>query len=303
MVKKIVVVFLIFSIIYTLLILIVNPAKWSYIQDLGQDNTLKAQNFLFSSKDDYNKIIVGSSLAERILTDSLRQTVNLAFGGESIYDGIAIVKAKKKYPRFLLIETNMVMRPENSNFTSQFSNPVLLFLKKYVVSFREDKKPVVALAEGTKGLVHQAVLLKQKLHSTGTNRSVVASVNDKVVYGGATKWAVELNRKDFSKLPSTEAIDNKFKELQQDVDFFKKKGCEIIFFEMPINNTLVATPLPVEIRKDFLKYFPENEYKYIKVPENMRVETTDGIHLNYQDATVYTNFLGKSIDSITSENR
>ena len=303
MVKKIVIVFLILSILYTLLIVFVNPVRWSFIQDMGQDNTLKAQNFLFSSKDDYNKIIVGSSLAERILTDSLPQTVNLAFGGESIYDGIAIVKAKKKYPRFLLIETNMVMRPVNSNFTSQFSNPFLLFLKKYVVSFREDKKPVVALAEGAKGLVHQAVLLKQKLHSTGTNTPVPAPVNDKVVYGGATKWAVEMNRKDFSQLPTAKVIDDKFKKLQQEVDFFKKKGCEIVFFEMPINYTLVATPLPVEIRKDFLKYFPENEFKYIKVPENMRVETTDGIHMNYQDATVYTSYLKSSIDSIISGHR
>jgi hypothetical protein len=68
----------------------------------------------------------------------------------------------------------------------------------------------------------------------------------------------------------------------------KSKGVNIVFFEMPLNPSLVELALSRSVRKRFYDFFPENENNYIKVPDCSGYITTDGLHLNDKEAALYT---------------
>src|SRR5690349_5473276 len=82
------------------------PAK----QYSFQDNIVKAQGFMYGETE--KNVVVGSSLSEKLAMDSLPGFYNLSFVGLSIFDGLHLIVSNNKYPRNILIETNLILRPE-----------------------------------------------------------------------------------------------------------------------------------------------------------------------------------------------
>ena len=112
-------------------------------QHQWQGNVIKAQKYLYGKNVKY--IIVGSSLSNLLLKDSLPEFANLAFAGQSIYDGFEIVKRKSIQPAFLFIETNFVLREPNEKFVSSIIADAPYFLNEKVPSLRDQFQPVSML--------------------------------------------------------------------------------------------------------------------------------------------------------------
>ena len=158
-------------VLFTIYSLVINlKPKLSSTQHQWQDNIAKAQNYVFNESDTLNNIIIGSSLSCRILTDSLPSFYNLSFNGQGIFDGLKIIKNKHNLPKNIFIETNVILRKENSDFTSSLLFPISFYLRKHLLSLRADKQPISILLRYLKIKNHQPNEIKNNIKlSTKSN--------------------------------------------------------------------------------------------------------------------------------------
>ena len=142
MIKRIISLTIILFITYSFFVISIAPKWWHASQHQWQDNIIKAQNFVYSNTDSFNNILIGSSLSCLLVMDSLPKTYNLAFGGQSIFDGLSVLNHTNRIPKNIFIEMNFPLRLENENFTSSINSPLSYYPKKIFSSLREEKQPL-----------------------------------------------------------------------------------------------------------------------------------------------------------------
>jgi hypothetical protein len=305
MVKKTIITFVTLFIIYAIFVAFFAPKWWHASQHQWQDNIIKAQNFLYDESDTIQNLIIGSSLSNRIITDSLPKTYNLSFGGQSIFDGLNILTHKSKMPANIFIEINVVLREESKNFTQSLNSPLLYYPRKTISSLREDKQPMAVLGLGIriicykiKNKVKSILVPTEKRGDIKKNIKIETkpNVNNSLV---ETKSNVNnslftkmLNDQieSYSKIPKQEALNNSFsllKEYLKKIELINKE-VNIIFFEMPVNYQLENLPGAKIVRETFFKEFPQTKYSYTLLPDSLKCETTDGVHLRSDEAIKYT---------------
>ena len=107
MIKKSIILCISLFLIYTLFIYFLAPKWWTASQHQWQENIVKAQQFSYN-KETFQNIIVGSSLSSRLIMDSIPETYNLSFAGQSIFDGLNIVCNSNKSIKNVFIEINLL---------------------------------------------------------------------------------------------------------------------------------------------------------------------------------------------------
>jgi hypothetical protein len=290
MIKKTIFIAFLFFVCYTFFVL--NAPKWWYAsQHQWQDNVIKAQEFIYNENDTIQNVIIGSSLSCRFITDSLPQTYNLSFGGQSIFDGLKILTHKSKLPKNIFIEMNVVLRPESKEFTKSLNSPILYYTRKYIFSLREDKQPIAVF-----GKIVLAALMKINSTFTVLNYEKKDTIEKKLINNNVLfSKMLALQIKNYSQEPSDEILDKSFEILRDYVKILEEKNVNVSFFEMPVNFKLENLPQAKVIRETFYKYFPVSKYNYVPLPNLFKVETTDGVHLNEFEAIKYTTYF-KSIN-------
>ena len=274
MIKKTLFSFILVFGMYTLVIILypnvstTNPLYW--------DNTMKTENYLYNNSDTLNHVILGTSLSCRLVMDSLPMFYNLAFTGRSIYDGLEIVIHREKLPKTIFIETNFALRKEAKDFTDDLLSPFNFYLKKYCISLRQDKQPL--------GFIKPIALYLL----TNSSGKVANNTSSEPINKDVFNKILGMKVVDYSSIPSNDFVDHQFLILKKDIQFLQSKGVNIVFFEMPINSRLVGLPLTRTIKDKFSEYFPSNKFNYIKPPDHLNYETSDGDHLNIQEAIDYT---------------
>ncbi|TFF38753.1 hypothetical protein [Mucilaginibacter psychrotolerans] len=269
------------------------PKWWSATQNTDQQNVTKAENFIYDDTASYRNVIVGSSLSARIVTDSLQDTYNLAMGGQSIYDGLNILKHREHLPRAVLIETNVFMRKENKVFTNALFSPINYYSKKEIPALRKDKQPIAIFSKIIlKGVYFSKDKIKEVLHGGRTSKiSISAEIKADNEPGDlSTKMTHDTYIESF-KLPRQEDVVDSFNNLKSYVSYMQKKNVVIVFFEMPIDTRIQELPLQKFLRTKFLQTFPKSNYKYIPLPNWKHCNTFDGLHLTREDAIKYTAYL------------
>ena len=103
MIKKSIFVALLLFALWTAFLMLKPNASVS--QHVWQENIITTEEYLYDV-DFVPNVILGSSLSERIIIDSLSDFFSLAFGGQSIYDGLEILTQKDKLPKRVFIEIN-----------------------------------------------------------------------------------------------------------------------------------------------------------------------------------------------------
>src|SRR3954463_7333081 len=101
---------------YSMLLAYRNPTM-SVSNHQWQDNSIKAQNFLYKEHK-FERVIVGSSLSSRLVMDSLPHYSNLCFAGMSVFEGLKLLSVDKELPVFVFIEMNAIFNAEDKAFTS-----------------------------------------------------------------------------------------------------------------------------------------------------------------------------------------
>lgn len=284
MVQKSILVAVILLLFYSLLF---NAFPVKMTQDMQFANISRAQNYVYNYSTK-SIIIVGSSLSERIITDSLPDAGSLAFSGLSIFDGLKVIQAKNKYPKTIIIELNVLEKSENKNFTDYFYNPVLKFINSRLSFTRADARPV--------GYAIKTInYFQKKIHSN----SVSANKNNKVIsIKSDNKWLKEEllrnQQSEYNSMEDSAKIMGNIANLKKEVSLLMNKGVNIVFLQMPVDKSLISLKRPAFINKQIMLAFPETEFKFI-LPDHFNYETNDGIHLDENSALIYTKYIEKQL--------
>src|SRR5690606_41372033 len=131
-----------------------------------QGNTIKAQQFIYGGAQE--NIIIGSSLSNRLVMDSLQGMSNLSFSGMGIFDGLSILNHSDVTPRIVFIETNIMSRGENEHFTSYVNSPLLSPVKEAIPSLRDEYQPIGRLGPLIISTFKKDMAALEANHHTGT---------------------------------------------------------------------------------------------------------------------------------------
>ncbi len=234
------------------------------------------------SRDSSLSVIIGSSLSNRLIMDSLPGIYNLSLQGQNIYDGLAIIFKKKEIPKTVYLEMNIIMGVENKSFTGSMFSPILYNIRKIFPSLRVEYQPV--------GQFSKIVMNSIEKIRPGSKLLKSPPVSDDVF-----NQVLALRIEEYSIKPDEKTIEDRKAILRNYVTALENKGTKIIFFEMPIHEKLINLPLPSTIREIFHETFPEGRYEYIKTPDCKNYKTRDGEHLGSEEALTYTCYFKSEI--------
>ena len=96
------------------------------------------------------------------------------------------------------------------------------------------------------------------------------------------------NREHLDKPPSETDLAARTQRLGEIVDALTKAGTQCVFFEMPIDPTLMGLAEPSAVRKAMALRFPQDRYQWLTIDLGTNYQTSDGIHLVKADADKVT---------------
>lgn len=265
--------------------------KPSHISGQGfwQDNQLKAQEYLYTHEyDSVENIIVGSSMAFQMKTDSLKNFCNLAFLGENYLKGLELIKEKDIYPKRVFIEINLPSKIANTGlFYDVLYNPLMHPLRKKFPAFRDGGQPFLIAASNLEHLVLNHTIEEQ-------NRDKYSAIFQQLIEPtpGIGLFA------GFENPADSIHLNESFDDLKIFIEDLKSHGTEIVFFEMPYYKTIQNSPQVISIYKQFRIAFPPDSYIYLPRPKYDEYQTLDGLHLGRQEAIEYTLQFRGYIDSL-----
>lgn len=244
---------------------------WSTGQNTQQSSVVRAHNFMFATEH-FSNVMVGSSIGNRITSgvpdDSLPEHFyNLSFGGQSIFDGLLIMKNMNYSPEIIYIEINTILRNEDPNLQASLFSPVLYPLKQRIFSLRERNQPI--------GVLTRIPTIKNGKPSEQKGPPSVHLERNANTYN--TMLQIEIRNKKDSIDRSI--IDGQVQKLQSFVSYFQKKGTKIIFFEVPVDPAVCDLALPSQIRHAIKATFQPQGCYFIPMPDCAGYLTTDGTHL------------------------
>lgn len=265
---------------------IVNQLQWpSKTTNQWDDNNRQVEDFLFEkTAGEINTIIVGSSMSYRLSAQKMPvpdSVYNLSLGGQSIYEGMEIVRRSNYLPEYLLIESNLINRSPKADYVDGIFVSGLYQLKETFDGFRYQYRPITFvqyLYYGIKNRIPLPVKASMSANEMGIQHSV--DNEDKEIREAiANQMEMESTETDQVAL------------LSAYVDYFMKAGVEVIFFEMPTALQSLQSTSNKQIRSTLNRSFPQNRFiEYQKL-----YPTMDGIHITVSDANDYLNLLLKKI--------
>ncbi len=224
-------------------------------QNLWQGHLIRGEQFLLDSN--YENVIVGSSLANRISDEDFPNSswVNLSFGGMGVLDGLKLISSKGVIPKTLLIEVNVISRGENVTYQKALFSK--FWIKRNLNYMREDQRPILMvhpfserIIRKTLGKLEYELLLKNKKTTSlkQSNKDNIESFQE------AKNENLRGQIERYNEIPEQE-IQNNITEIDNYLKQLDSKGCEIIFFEMPIGKELCHLPLSNYVREEVKKKF------------------------------------------------
>jgi hypothetical protein len=271
----------------------VSQAQW-------QDNAIKVQNYIYS--DQYiSKVIVGSSLACRISTDKIPSFFNMALSGQSIYEGLNIIKNNKNLPKEIFIETNIIARPESEQFAQNLLFPPFFNARKYFPALKEGKQPIAVLGFYLKWGIS---VLDRKIRPVATSLTPDSIKANKILDDTENHLpffdkVLQQQIEDLTNLDDTIGTKKQLCILKEYVNYFQSKGVRVVFFEMPINPKLNSLPEPTFFREAILYHFSPKKYNYIPQPNCNEYTTADGLHLKSKESDLYTHYFAQKAEHIS----
>lgn len=298
MIKKTLLSFFIIFMTYTIIVTYVVDRHKFVSEHQWQDNQIKAQEYLYSNTDSVQNIIVGSSLADRLVAGYLPDIYNLSMGGLGAFDGLQTITKKGVYPKAVFIEMNKLDRKASTDFTTSLNNPIMTFLRKYFISIRDGKQPMgfIAIPYGEKVTAYGLYLAQTAVHTIAgeiiTRKDEASKDVDMVA-----KILPRLIKEE-SEIPNASDLERDAQNLKLYVDILEKNNVKIVFFEMPIHHELCGLNKSTAIRNQFYKTFPRDKYQYIDMPNCNDYKTTDGLHLDKTSAEKYTFFFKDQMEKL-----
>jgi hypothetical protein len=218
-------------------------------------------------------VLVGSSMTFRLFEGYFRTPVrNLAISGGSSLTGLAIVASYSSFPRVIFVETDIMSRSIDTALVEQFgtndSEPFKWF------------RPVRAAIS--------AIYYRIKYRSEIDNVEQLPK-QEPGEYDIAA--SVEASLKEYSSDQFDRLMGQNTEELQRLVSNLEKRGCRIVFYELPYPGGLGEAHFAVRARTLTRAAF-QNE-KWLTFDEVDQLRWVDAAHLDERSAII----IAQQIDS------
>jgi hypothetical protein len=276
MIKKSLILFVILFALFNIAATYTQPDD-KYAQSDFQRNMINADKYIYSNID-YKAVILGSSLAYRMPTDSLPGFYNLALSGMSVYDGGAVLLSRKTLPKTVFIEINVIQRAKSESFSQEFELPGYDFFKRIFPALRTENQPLILVKKAIdqiKASVGPKPVLKNR------NRVIARNI---YLPDRLFKPLLAIQIKDYSKR-DTVLANKAITSLKQLVQKIEARGSKVVLFEMPVNPIIQQSPKATLIKELIAKNFPQ--HPFIPIPP-FTFKTRDGLHLAQKEAVDYT---------------
>lgn len=300
MVKNILIVFFIILAIYSLFRIVLIPED-RYVHSGSLESTkIKAENYLFSSDEEYAKryrenILIGTSVSNDILMDSLPNITNLAFAGQKPYMGLRLIEARGINPKRIFVESNFLMWYDQTNFEEDLFDQKIYLSKKYIPIFREGFQPLAMFTSTIQSLQLQDKFEDHITQFTSAEDSikhqeqVVARVNA-FIENDYPHYKDHVTEEDKQQIKA---------RMKTYLDEFVKRGVIIVFYETPVTQKFCESPLYEDMRKLIHELYPSGEQVYYMpyIPCGDYV-TSDAVHLGMEERQKFAHFFRIHSDSI-----
>ena len=258
-----------------------------------QDNVNKAQQYVYEKSRD--TVMVGTSLSSRIIADSIPMVTSLSFGGCSVEDGLRIILYKGYTPKFILIESNYILKDANTSFLSSITEGPMPMLRKWIPSLREKYEPICIYESifdyfdfhflGLKGYLYSRIKQNNNIDNSQKNDRLLLEIG---------------RRKKEDMLLTPTELRSRVNNIKQLTTELEAKGSKIVFFEMPINQELAHLKKDNQTRGVLQKEFPANKYLYLP-NDTAKYETTDGLHFTQDDSKKFSHYFQAVLEKHLSE--
>jgi hypothetical protein len=295
------------SILVCLLLFLAYSALLPFAPDLSasqaqwQQNLQKAEQYLYADAN-AKSLIIGTSMAERLVTERIPDCDNLSFAGLSVFDGLSLLRHKDRLPSSVYIETNVLLRKRDGDFSESLFSPIPFLLRRRVIALRADKQPLALIGQSLGNTIRERG--KQIKHKLLGPTAPMADEPDQMAETPALDdRMLDLEIRDYSEKPSATLLNGQLQLLIDDVSYLKSKGVQVAFFEMPVNPKLTALPKAQLIRDGMHVTFPKVRFHYIELPpDSASYVTTDGIHLTPKEAARYTRYFLEQVTKLSASN-
>lgn len=275
MIKKSVFCFILLAILHLCFVLS-NPSIGMATHQ-WQDNMLKAQQFMYAETSD--TVMVGTSLSGRIIRDSIPFVKSVSFGGCAVEDGLKIILSKGKVPKYVLVETNLLLKKGNPELVSRITKGIVPEIRRWIPSLREQYEPICLFASMMMSL---ASINPQAGMSTVNLNLLNESIN---------------RRLEDDKLIPDEEVKSRLQDVKKLIVELEEKGSRFVFFEMPVNERLLHLKGYEQIREIMQKEFPANKYTYLP-SDTSKYLTTDGEHLDFDGQQRFSHYFRRLLIDI-----
>ena len=274
MIKKAFYSFICISICYT--ILVSNFPNKGVGTHQWQENQIRAHRFLYDKTSD--TVIVGTSLSARIILDSISYVSSCAFSACVVEDGLRLILSKETLPRYVLIETNYLLRPSNGELVRVNTKGPTPFLRRYIPMMREQNSPSSLMGhlcmQGALSPVGQVDL-----------KRLEKNIEDRI-------------SEDYTHLLSEMQVEERIQTIMPLVHQLESLGVKIVLYEMPLNKRLSHLPSNEQTRQIVHHLFPSEKYTYIPC-DTSNYLTNDGEHLDEEGRRRYSHYIKIMLSSIT----
>ena len=255
-------------------VLLIFPLK----KEVIYSNEERAEEFVYS-RVSYPKVFTGSGLIGDLRTgQAWRDSFNLFLPYCGSCAGVEIIALSKKVPEVLFIETNYIFKGFDRNLTSQLFDR-LLYHARFIF-------PVLLRKHSPKSIFKE--LIKWTNRSTERNQT-------KSLFQPSLEFFKGL----YDELPDPVKFDKVLSSLREYIEAISSKGCQVIFFEMPIDVELMNSRLATYQRDKLISLFPEKKYHWITPNPDDHYNTTDGIHLDKASVDRYFNYLRRKCNQVS----
>ena len=233
--------------------------------DSGQDqfatNRIRLENYV-DQNHAVDGVVVGSSLTARISIDAWPSGWRvLSQAGGSALTGLEVIDAVGAKPRAVLVEINTLDIEQRSGDAQSVVAPARRMLRQLLWFTRTANRPANLLVSAMR-----------------QNKDVPA------IERPLPDFSSQLgqHRLEYDKKPGPSLPQN-LRQVKGMVDKLRREGVQVIFFEMPVDQSLQNLVRARRIRSASLSMFPPHAYCWRAVGGVQKWSTMDGIHLLAQD--------------------
>lgn len=269
------------------------------------DYFIKSERYAYNDTvKDVDIAMVGTSLSAHynIYANGIGTFQNLSMTGKSATDGIDIICASGKYPKVLLIETNLFDNGADSVMVDKVFYPVVGNLKKHAFFLQREYKlhnllPKVFYTINEKAM--GSIASYTKLYSKNAKQQSQANIE------WQENHVRQYNIHFHSTLGDTISIYNRYKLLRKQIEYLHGHDVRVILFETPVVSTIEYSNRTKYKRELILNLANELNVLYISVPNvsgyQQYVAKGDGIHMNKTGILEYQGFLTDTLYKINTK--